>query len=63
MVTPGDGLPLERRLLKEETRRKLLHPVGAVGRVQWRDLGGHGYTALWAWMVVFSKSVVLTLRR
>ena len=34
MVTPGDGLPLERRLLKEETRRKLLHPVGAVGRVQ-----------------------------
>ena len=25
--------------------------------------GGAGASALWAWMVVFSKSVVLTLRR
>ena len=39
MVTAGDGLPRERKLLKEETRRKFLHPVGAVARVQWRDLG------------------------
>ena len=46
MVTPGNGLPLERRLLKEETRRKFIHPVGAVARVQWRDLGGHGYTGI-----------------
>ena len=48
MVTPGDGLPLERKLLKEETRRKFIHPVGAVARVQWRDLGGHGYTGIFS---------------
>ena len=46
MVTAGDGLPRERKFLKEETRRKLLHPVGAVARVQWRDLGGHRYTGI-----------------
>ena len=48
MVTAGDGMPRERKLLKEETRRKLLHPVGAVARVRWRDLGGHGYTGIFA---------------
>ena len=31
-VTPGDALP--------PGRRKVIHSVGVVGRVEWRDVGG-----------------------
>ena len=27
-------------------RRKFVHPVGVVGRVEWRDHGGHPYTGI-----------------
>ena len=37
-VTPGDALPAG--------RRKVIHSVGAVGRVEWRDAGGHPYTGV-----------------
>lgn len=38
LITPGDELPAG--------RRKLIHPVGVVGRVEWRDKGGHPYTGI-----------------
>ena len=38
LTTPGDELPAG--------RRKLVHPVGVVGRVEWRDRGGHSYTGI-----------------
>ena len=38
LTTPGDELPTG--------RRKLIHPVGVVGRVEWRDRGGHPYTGI-----------------
>ena len=37
-VTPGDALP--------PSRRKVIHSVGVVGRVEWRDKGGHPYTGV-----------------
>ena len=37
-VTPGDALP--------PGRRKVIHSVGVVGRVEWRDVGGHPYTGV-----------------
>ena len=27
-------------------RKKIIHSVGVVGRVEWRDLGGHPYTGI-----------------
>ena len=27
-------------------RKKIIHSVGVVGRVEWRDLGGHPYTGV-----------------
>ena len=37
-VTPGDALPAG--------RRKVIHSVGVVGKVEWRDAGGHPYTGI-----------------
>jgi len=40
--TPGDELPD----IKNVTRKKAIHTVGTVGRVEWRNLGGHNYTGI-----------------
>ena len=45
---PGDELPWEEGWLEDGTRYKYIHTVGAVGRVQWRDRGGHPYTGIFA---------------
>ena len=37
-TTPGDALPAG--------RNKVIHSVGVVGRVEWRDAGGHPYTGV-----------------
>ena len=37
-TTPGDALPAG--------RRKVIHSVGVVGRVEWRDAGSHPYTGV-----------------
>ena len=37
-TTPGDGLP--------SNRAKVIHTVGTVGKVEWRDRGGHPYTGI-----------------
>ena len=42
MFDPGDELPLE----FGRTRIKHNHTVGAVGQVEWRDLGGHQYSGI-----------------
>ena len=34
----GDELP--------RGRKKIIHSVGVVGRVEWRDLGGHPFTGI-----------------
>merc|ERR1719228_2679967 len=39
-TTPGDELPRQGR----DSRVKTIHTVGTVGRVEWRDRGGHNYT-------------------
>ena len=36
--TTGDALPAD--------RRKVIHSVGVVGRVEWRDIGGHPFTGM-----------------
>merc|ERR1712107_338021 len=41
--TPGDGLPSQG---DGTTRAKVIHTVGVVGRVEWRDLGGHDYSGI-----------------
>jgi len=41
--TPGDELPDQG---DGTTRAKVIHTVGAVGRVEWRDLGGHNYSGI-----------------
>ena len=41
---PGDELPLE----FGRTRTKYIHTVGAVGQVEWRDLGGHQYSGIFS---------------
>jgi len=41
--TPGDELPDQG---DGTTRAKVIHTVGAVGRVEWRDLGGHNYSGV-----------------
>merc|ERR1712168_1793135 len=38
---PGDELPWEEGIISDGTRYKYIHTVGAVGQVEWRDLGGH----------------------
>ena len=45
---PGDELPWEEGIFEDGTRYKYIHTVGTVGRVQWRDLGGHPYTGIFA---------------
>ena len=37
-LTPGDAMP--------PGRIKFIHSVGVVGRVEWRDIGGHPYTGV-----------------
>ena len=37
-LTPGDEMPAG--------RKKWIHSVGAVGRLEWRDRGGHNYTGV-----------------
>jgi len=41
--TPGDRLPSQG---DGTTRAKVIHTVGVVGRVEWRDLGGHDYSGI-----------------
>jgi len=41
--TPGDELPDQG---DGTTRAKVIHTVGTVGRVEWRDLGGHNYSGI-----------------
>jgi len=43
---PGDELPFEDGWVTDGTRWKLIHSVGTVGKVEWRDLGGHSYTGV-----------------
>jgi len=43
---PGDELPFEDGIITDGTRWKLIHSVGTVGKVEWRDLGGHAYTGI-----------------
>ena len=45
---PGDELPWEDGWLEDGTRYKYIHTVGTVGRVEWRDRGGHPYTGIFA---------------
>jgi len=41
--TEGDELPEQG---DGTTRAKVIHTVGAVGRVEWRDVGGHNYSGI-----------------
>merc|ERR1712130_81336 len=41
--TGGDELPEQG---DGTTRAKVIHTVGAVGRVEWRDVGGHNYSGI-----------------
>merc|ERR1712055_702505 len=43
---PGDELPWEEGIIQDGTRYKYIHTVGAVGQVEWRDLGGHSYSGI-----------------
>jgi len=43
---PGDELPFEDGIITDGTRWKLIHSVGTVGKVEWRDLGGHSYSGI-----------------
>ena len=43
---PGDELPLEKGIITDHTRLKIIHSVGTVGQVEWRDLGGHSYSGI-----------------
>jgi len=43
---PGDELPFEEGIITDGTRYKLIHSVGTVGQVEWKDLGGHSYTGI-----------------
>jgi len=42
----GDELPWDKRLLFYGWRKKYIHTVGAVGQVEWRNLGEHPYTGI-----------------
>jgi len=42
----GDELPWEKGLALYGWRRKYIHTVGAVGQVEWRNIGGHPYTGI-----------------
>ena len=41
--TPGDELA---KNFRGKTRVRSIHRVGMVGKVQWRDLGGHPYSGI-----------------
>ena len=41
--TPGDELA---KNWNGKTRAKSIHPVGVVGKVQWKNLGGHRYSGI-----------------
>jgi len=43
---PGDELPWEKRVVRYGWRNKYIHTVGTVGKVEWRNLGGHNYTGI-----------------
>merc|ERR1712018_812622 len=43
---PGDELPWEEGIIQDGTRYKYIHTVGAVGQVEWRNLGGHSYSGI-----------------
>ena len=40
---PGDELA---KNWNGKDRVKSIHPVGVVGKVQWKDLGGHPYSGI-----------------
>jgi len=42
----GDQLPWEEGLIFSGWRNKYIHTVGAVGQVEWRNLGDHAYTGI-----------------
>merc|ERR1712045_1062801 len=43
---PGDELPWEEGIIQDGTRYKYIHTVGAVGQVEWRNLGGHSFSGI-----------------
>merc|ERR1711887_164922 len=42
----GDQLPWERSLVCYGWRKKYIHTVGVVGKVEWRSVGDHPYTGI-----------------
>jgi|ERR1719318_202237 len=46
MRAQGDELPWERGLGFYQWRKKYIHTVGTVGKVEWRNLGDHPYTGI-----------------
>jgi len=44
--TVGDMLPWEEGYFSDGWRYKYIHTVGAVGKVEWKNLGGHDYTGV-----------------
>lgn len=46
MRTVGDMLPWEFGIFEDGWRNKYIHTVGAVGQVEWKNLGGHSFTGL-----------------
>merc|ERR1719361_3000376 len=45
---PGDELPWEEGIISDGTRYKYIHTVGAVGQVEWKNLGGHTYSGIFS---------------
>ena len=43
---PGDELPWEEGIFNDDWRWKLIHTVGTVGQVEWKNVGGHGFTGI-----------------
>jgi len=46
MRTVGDMLPWEEHIFGDHWRNKYIHTVGAVGQVEWKNLGGHPFTGI-----------------
>jgi len=46
MRSQGDELPWEKSLVWYGWRKKYIHTVGAVGKVEWRSVGDHPYTGI-----------------
>ena len=43
---PGDELPFEEGIFVDDYRWKLIHTVGTVGQVEWRNVEGHSYSGI-----------------